>query len=164
MYRIMFVCHGNICRSPMAEFITKKIVSDLGLDGDYLIASSATSPEEYGSPIYPPAASELYRHGVPYSKREATLLSPADYDKYDIFALMDERNMRNISRYFPSDPKSKIAKLLSFAGENRDVIDPWYSGNFKGAFDDILYGCSALLCKLDRRITMERIRALSIGK
>ena len=164
MHRIMFVCHGNICRSPMAEFITKKIVSDLGLDGDYLIASSATSPEEYGSPIYPPAARELQRHGVPYCKREATLISAADYDKYDVFALMDDRNLRNISRYFISDPKSKIAKLLSFAGDTRDVIDPWYSGDFEGAFNDILLGCSALLCKIDPRITMERISTLSISK
>ena len=162
MKRIMFVCHGNICRSPMAEFITKKIVKDLGLAHDYEIVSRATSPEEYGNDIYPPAARELSRHGIPYEKRAATLVLSSDYEKYDVFALMDERNARNISRYFKSDPKGKISKLLLFVGESRDVCDPYYSGDFGSAYSDILRGCIGLLCSVDSRITKDKIKALSI--
>lgn len=162
MKRIMFVCHGNICRSPMAEFITKYIVSRLDLDEEYVIASSATSTEELGSPIYPPAQRELYRRGIPFDRREATQLRPSDYAGYDVFALMDDRNMRNVSRIFPSDPDGKVRKLLSFTGESRDVADPWYSGDFKGAYDDILDGCIALLTALDPRLTRDSIlRALN---
>ena len=145
----------------MAEFITKKIVCDLGLSYDYEIVSRATSPEEYGAPIYPPAARELYRRNVPYDKREATLISSDEYGKFDFIVTMDERNMRNIKRYFPSDPDGKISKLLSFSGEDRDVFDPWYSGDFKTAFEDIYSGCVALLCKIDERITADKISALS---
>ena len=157
MYKIMFVCHGNICRSPMAEFITKHIVCTLGLDKDYEIASSATSREEEGNDVYPPAKRELYRRGVRFEEREATLLSQNDYFRYDVLALMDDRNMRNITRIIPSDPDRKIKKLLSFAGLERDVCDPWYSGDFATAFNDILFGCSALLCSIDKRITQESI-------
>ena len=146
----------------MAEFITKKIVDDLGLSLDYEIVSRATSGEEYGNTIYPPAARELYRRGIPFdSRRESTLISPDEYDKYDIIALMDERNIRNIKRYFPADPDKKISKLMSFTGSSRDVSDPWYSGDFKTAFDDIYSGCVSLLCNIDERVTEEKIAALS---
>ena len=156
----MFVCHGNICRSPMAEFIAKHIVRSLNLENDYIIASSATSIEELGNPIYPPAKRELYRRGIPFSEREAVKLSPGDYAKYDLFALMDERNMRNIGRIFSGDPDGKIKKLLSFAGEDRDVFDPWYSGDFVAAFNDIAKGVIALLCSIDGRIAESSIRQI----
>lgn len=162
MINIMFVCHGNICRSPMAEFITKKIVADLGLSYDYNIVSRALSPEEYGSPIYPPAARELNRHDVPYERRKATLISRDEYEKFDVIAIMDDRNSRNIKRVLPEDKDGKIAKLLSFAGDAGDVFDPWYSGDFKAAYEDILKGCIGLLCKIDDRITREKIFAHSL--
>lgn len=157
MKRIMFVCHGNICRSPMAEFITKKIVRDLGLGAEYLIRSSATSYEEQGNPVYPPARRELACRGVPLESRCAVRLEPSDYDKYDLFVLMDSRNMRNIKYIFPSDKDNKICKLLSFAGEDADVFDPWCSGDFVTAYNDIYRGCVALLCSIDPRITKSRI-------
>lgn len=144
----------------MAEFITKKIVFDLGLYKEYNIVSRATSSEEYGNTIHPSAARELYRRGVPYTQRESTLISKEEYDEFDIIALMDERNVRNIKRYFPTDGDNKIVKLLSFAGEDRDVFDPWYSGDFKTAFDDIFKGCACLLCKIDSRISMDKISAV----
>ena len=145
MFKIMFVCHGNICRSPMAEFITKKIVSDLGLSSEYLIVSRATSPEEYGNPIYPPAQRELSRRCVSFDRREATLLGLDEYEKYDVIAVMDDKNLRNIKRYFPDDPDCKIRKLMSFCGTSSDVSDPWYSRDFDKAYEDIYKGCRALL-------------------
>ncbi|MBQ8529110.1 MAG: low molecular weight phosphotyrosine protein phosphatase [Clostridia bacterium] len=162
MNRIMFVCHGNICRSPMAEFIMKHLVNTLGISDRYFIASSATSPEELYSPMYPPAQRELSRHGVPYERREATLLSKEDYNRFDIFALMDERNLRNISRIFTSDPEGKICKLMSFTGNPRDVSDPWYSGDFATAYNDIFEGCVSLLISLEPTLTRaEILRTLS---
>ena len=157
MNRIMFVCHGNICRSPMAEYITKHIVRRLGKEKDYLIASSATSQEEHGSPIYPPASRVLSRHGIPHEHRCAVLLDPMDYGKYDVFALMDDRNLRNITRIFKDDREGKVHKLLSFVGESRDVIDPWYSGDFEAAYNDILEGCIGLLIHLDPTLTRDMV-------
>ncbi len=155
MHKILFVCHGNICRSPMAEFITKDILRRLGLDKEYLVCSSATSCEELGNPLYPPAAAELKRRGIPFNDRRATRLSPSDYEKYDVFALMDDNNMRNIRKIFPSDPNEKIRKLLSYCGLERDVADPWYTGSFDKAYDDIFRGCIALLSSVDPRISRE---------
>lgn len=148
MKRIMFVCHGNICRSPMAEFIFKSLVSEGGLEGEFFIASCATSTEEIwggrGSPIYAPAAAELSRHGIPYCEREATLLLRSDYAKYDMFIGMDSANVRNMHRIFGGDPEGKISKLLDYTGRGGDVSDPWYSGRFDVAFSDIYEGCTAL--------------------
>ena len=160
--RIMFVCHGNICRSPMAECIAKHILQKLGIADEYIIESSATSTEELGSPIYPPARNELYRRGITPVKREARQLSSSDYDRFDLFVLMDSRNQRNILRIFPSDPQNKIHLLMSYAGEHRDVSDPWYSGDFDTAFEDILRGVKCLLSGLDCRITEEKIAKLSL--
>ena len=151
--KIMFVCHGNICRSPMAECIAKHILSRLGLIGEYTVESSATSTEEIGNPIYPPAKRELYRRGILPLDREARQISPSDYDRYDLFVLMDSRNQKNIMRHFPSDPDGKIHLLMSYVGEPRDVSDPWYSGDFATAFDDISKGVCALLKSIDFRIT-----------
>lgn len=152
MHRIMFVCHGNICRSPMAEFIMKNMVKDEGLSESFFIASSATSTEEIGNPVYPPAQRELARHGLFPTGKYAVQLKKSDYDKYDIFAVMDENNLRNIKRIFPSDPQGKVHKLLEYTGSGRDVADPWYSGDFETAYNDILNGCKALLDKLKEEL------------
>ena len=147
--RIMFVCHGNICRSPMAEFIMKKLVSDEGLDDGFIIKSSATSTEEIwngvGSPIHREAAYELSRHAIPYKKRRATLLSEKDYAEYDLFVGMDIRNCKNMHRIFGSDPEEKIKMLMQFTDKGGEVSDPYYTGEFEKTYNDIYDGCKALL-------------------
>lgn len=149
MFRIMFVCHGNICRSPMAEFIMKDLVKKENLSSEFTIASSATSTEEIGNSIYPPARAELERHGIFCDGgKRAVQLKKSDYDKYDLFVVMDSNNVRNIHRIFNDDPEVKIHKLLEYAGRNDDVSDPWYSRRFDVAFSDIHEGCKALLEKL----------------
>lgn len=145
MVKIMFVCHGNICRSPMAEFVMKKMVRELGIEKDFLICSSATSTEEIGNPIYPPARAELTRQGVPFDKREAVQLSRADYSRYDLFVGMDAANLRNMQRIFGSDNDGKILRLLDLTSTPRDVRDPWYTGNFTETYNDVVSGCASLL-------------------
>lgn len=149
MVKIMFVCHGNICRSPMAEFIMKKLVTDAGLQDHFHIASSATSTEEIwngqGNPVYPPARAELKKHGISCDGKYAVQVKKSDYDKYDLFLVMDSNNLRNIGRILKSDPQNKVHKLLEYAGRADDVADPWYSGRFDVAYQDIHEGCSALL-------------------
>lgn len=141
----MFVCHGNICRSPMAEFIMKDLVKKECSDADIFIASSATSTEEIGNTVYPPAKAELSRRGIPFGDRQAVQVKKSDYGKYDLFLVMDGNNVRNIMRIFGSDPDGKVCRLSEFSGENRDISDPWYSGRFDVAFDDIYKGCAGLL-------------------
>ncbi len=152
MIRIMFVCHGNICRSPMAEFIFKNMVSEIGRVGDFVIASSATSTEEIwngvGNPVYPPARDELKKHGISCEGKRAVQLKKSDYENYDYLICMDENNRRNMMRILGSDPENKISKLMSFAGEDRNVADPWYSGDFATCYRDIYMGCKALLEKI----------------
>lgn len=152
MTRIMFVCHGNICRSPMAEFIFKKLVDDMGLSSEFIIKSSATSTEEIirgvGNPIYPPAARELQRRSIPYTDRRATQLSIDDLEKYDLFIGMDSANIRNMNRILGEGAGDKIFKLMDFTPRGGDVADPWYSDRFDIAYRDIYDGCSALLNKL----------------
>ena len=143
--RIMFVCHGNICRSPMAEFIMKKLVQEIHAESEFTIASSATSTEEIGNPVYPPAKRELARHGISCDGKYAVQLKKSDYDKYDLFLVMDEHNAFNICRIFPSDPEHKVHKLLEYAGRSGNVADPWYTGDFEKAYQDIYEGCSGLL-------------------
>ncbi len=149
MYKIMFVCHGNICRSPMAEFIMKKLVKDAGLSEEFVIASSATSTEEiwngHGNPVYPPARRELQKHGISCDGKHAVQLKASDYDRYDLFVIMDSNNQRNIQRIFKSDPLDKVHKLMKFAGRDADVSDPWYSDRFDIAYQDIYDGCTGLL-------------------
>lgn len=152
MIRIMFVCHGNICRSPMAEFIMKKLVSDSGLSDQFYIASSATSTEELGNSVYPPAKSELAKHGIGCAGKTAVQLRKTDYDKYNYFIGMDTANIRNMNRIFGSDKDGKIYKLLTFAGRSDDVSDPWYSRDFGTAYDDIEEGCKGLLEQLIKNI------------
>ena len=152
MTKIMFICHGNICRSPLAEFVMKDMVKRRGLSGKFLIASSATSGEEIGNPVFPPIQDLMRRRGIPFKDRSAVRLQPGDYAKYDLFVAMDENNLRNIRRIFPDDPREKVYKLLSFCGEDGDIADPWYYGNFEAVYEQIARGCSALLerCLLQR--------------
>ncbi len=148
MINIMFVCHGNICRSPMAEFIMKDMVAKQGLAGSFCIASSATSTEEIwrgiGNPVYPPAKAELAKHGISCDGKRAVQINVEDYEKYDIILCMDTNNMRNIKRIIPSDPQKKIHKLMDFA-YGGDVADPWYTGDFTTTYKDVTAGCSGLL-------------------
>lgn len=152
MKRIMFVCHGNICRSPMAEFIFKDLIKKQGRESDFTVASSATSTEEIyggiGNPVYPPAKAELLRHGITCEGKRAVQLKKSDYDKYDLFLAMDSMNIRNIGRIFGADPLGKVQKLMDFTPRRGDVADPWYSGKFDTAYKDIYEGCVCLLEKL----------------
>ena len=149
MTRIMFVCHGNICRSPMAEIILKDMVERRGLTDSFVIASSATSTEEIfngvGNPVYPPARRELALHGLSANGKRAVQLQRSDYEKYDLFICMDGANVRNATRILGGDSEGKVKKLLSYTGSERDVSDPWYTERFDVAYRDILEGCTALL-------------------
>lgn len=154
MKRIMFVCHGNICRSPMAEFIMKKLVREAGLQDNFFISSSATSTEEIwngrGTPVYPPAKAELKKHGISCEGKYAVQLKKGDYENYDLFIGMDSANIRNMRKILDNDRDGKIYKLLTFADRSDDVADPWYSGDFEKTYDDIYSGCTALLEYLTR--------------
>ena len=149
MMRIMFVCHGNICRSPMAEFVLKKMVSERGMADQFYIASSATSTEEIwgdvGNPVYPPAKAELAKHGISCEGKRAVQLTRADYDKYDLFIGMDSANIRNMHRMLGGDPQGKIRKLMDYTDRGGDVADPWYTRRFDVTYADILAGCEGLL-------------------
>ena len=148
MKNILFICHGNICRSPVAEFVFKKMVNDAGLQDAFYIESAATSREELGNDIYPPAKRSMDAHGIPYERRAARQITVADYDKFDYIVVMDERNISNAKKIVGDDSQAKISKLLSWAGINRDIADPWYTGDFEQSYSDILQGCEALLEKL----------------
>ncbi len=143
------VCHGNICRSPMAEFVLKDMVSRAGLSDRFYIASAATSTEEIwngvGNPVYPPAREELARHGIGCEGKRAVQLTRDDYNKYDYLIGMDSANIRNMHRMLGGDPEGKVYRLLSFAGVERDISDPWYTGNFDETYRDVSLGCNAFL-------------------
>ena len=143
--RILFICHGNICRSPMAEMVMKELVRREGLADNFTIASCATSTEEIGNPVYPPARSELARRGIPCERRGARQLTRSDYANYALLICMDSWNVRNALRITGGDPEGKIHKLLEYAGRSGDVADPWYSDRFDVCYDDILAGCEGLL-------------------
>ncbi len=148
----MFVCHGNICRSPMAEFIFRDMVKKNGIEDQFLIASCATSREEIwngvGNPVYPPAKAELKKHGITCDGKRAVQLKKSDYDQYDLFVCMDSNNIRNANQIFGRDMDKKIHRLLEFADSNADVADPWYSNRFDTAYKDIHLGCTSLLKSL----------------
>ena len=149
MTKIMFVCHGNICRSPMAEFIFKDMIRKQGLDQDFVVRSCATSTEEIwgdvGNPVYPPAQRELKKHGISCEGKRAVQLKKTDYDKYDLFIAMDSMNLRNIGRIFGNDPQNKVHKMMDYTNRKGDVADPWYTGRFDVTYTDILDGCKGLL-------------------
>ena len=155
MVKIMFVCHGNICRSPMAEFILKDIVRRKGIADEFVIASSATSTEEIwgniGNPVYPPAKAELEKHGISCEGKRAVQLKKSDYGKYDLFIGMDSANIRNMHRILGGDPEGKIRKLMEYTDRGGDVADPWYSGRFDVTWRDVYDGCEALIESEDVR-------------
>lgn len=146
--KILFVCHGNICRSPMAEFVLKDMVRKERLQDYFEIASAATHWDEIGSPVYAPARRKLAEHGISCSGKTARLLEKADMQRYDLLIGMDSANLRNIHRICGGDPNGKVSLLLDWCGERRDVADPWYTGDFHATWDDITRGCRALLDEL----------------
>ena len=146
MHRILFICHGNICRSPMAEFIMKALVKEKGLEDLYYIESAAVSTEEIGNPIYPPAKRCLTNHGIDFDvRKQARQINPGDYDRFDRIICMDSSNLRLLRHIIPDDPKQKVKLLMSYTGQGRDVADPWYTGDFETTFQDIMKGCEAIL-------------------
>lgn len=146
MTKILFICHGNICRSPMAEFVMKDLVKKKGISHLFEIDSAATSTEEIGNPIYPPALACLQSHGIVDAQHEARQFTLGDYDYYDHLIIMDKNNLRNIRRIIPTDFENKISLLMSFAGkDNHEVADPWYTGDFEVTYRDVLAGCKGLL-------------------
>jgi len=153
MIKVLFICYGNICRSPMAEFVMKDLVAQAGLSDQFEIASAATSTEEIwngvGNPVYPPAREELARHGIGCAGKRAVQLKRSDYDKYDYLIGMEERNIRDMERIL-GRKGDKIYLLLSFAGSSAGIRDPWYSGQFDETYRDVLKGCTALLEYLKR--------------
>lgn len=153
MHRIMFVCHGNICRSTMAEFVMRNLAKRAGRDADFLVASSATSREEIGNDTHPGTQRVLAVHGVDCAPRAAVQLRASDYDAWDLFVGMDTANIRNMRRMLGGDPLGKVHKLLEFpegvaTDDASDVADPWYTGDFETTYDDVLRGCEALLAFL----------------
>ena len=152
MVKIMFVCHGNICRSPMAEFIFKDLVSKKGVAERFYVSSCATSTEEIwngvGNPVYPPAKRELAKHNISCEGKRAVQLKKSDYAAFDYLVAMDTNNVRNIMRVIGSDKDDKVRKLMSYTNRGGDVAEPWYSGDFETCYNDIYEGCRGLLEKL----------------
>lgn len=145
MTKILFICHGNICRSPMAEFVMKDLVQKKGLEKEFLIESAATSTEEIGNDIHYGTRRKLTEEGIPFSRRAARQITAADYDYYDYLIGMDDENLYYMNRRWNNDPDNKIRLLLEFAGRTTEVADPWYTGNFDRTYMDIIEGCLALL-------------------
>ncbi len=148
MIKIVFICHGNICRSPMAEFVLKDMVKKRGIADDFFIESRATSTEEIGNGVHHGTTRKLAQYGISTAGKTAIQLRKSDYEKYDMLICMDSWNVRNTMRIIGSDKAEKVTKLLSFAGEGGDIADPWYTGNFDETYDDVLRGCEGLLSYL----------------
>ncbi len=145
--KILFVCHGNICRSPMAEFVMRDMIKRCGLDGKIVTASAATSTEEIGNPVHSGTRRKLREHGISTDGKYAVQLTKSDYDKYDYLIGMDSANIRNMKRITGGD--EKIIRLLDLTDEPRDVADPWYTGDFDTTYNDVVKGCKVLLEKLE---------------
>ena len=148
MIKILFVCHGNICRSPMAEFVMKDLLNKKGIAGQFEIASAATSTEEIGNPIYPPAKRKLKEHGISCEGKTARQMTKKDYAYYDYIIAMDRLNLRNMPRFVGNDPDNKISLLMDFTNHPGDVADPWYTGDFDATWNDVNEGCIGILKKL----------------
>lgn len=145
---LIFVCHGNICRSPMAEFVMKDLVIKAGASEQFIISSLAATTEEVGHDMYPPARRLLTQKGIPFSPRKARLLTMADYEKADYIVCMDTENLEDLDFLTQGDPENKVSLLLDWAQEHREVADPWYTGDFEATYQDVTKGCQALLEKL----------------
>ena len=151
MIKILFICHGNICRSPMAEFVMKRLVEEAGLSKQFEIASAATSTEEIGNPVYPPARRKLAEHGIGCEGKTARQMTHQDYAYYDYVIAMDRNNLRNLKRMFGEDTDHKISLLMDYTHRSGDVADPWYTGDFEATWQDVSEGCQALLAYLMER-------------
>ena len=147
MVKILFVCHGNICRSPMAEFVMKDLVAKAGRCSEFYIESAAVSAEELGNPVYPPARRELAAHGIACHGKTARQMTRADYDRFDLLVCMDGSNLRRMEHICGGDPLGKMSRLLDHTGRSGDVADPWYTGDFGATWQDVLDGCTAILAK-----------------
>ena len=145
MTNILFICHGNICRSPMAEFVMKELVRRAGLAAAFSIDSKAARTDELGNDTHPGSTRKLQEQGIPFQRRQARLVGRGDYQRYDFLICMDRENYNDMLRLFGGDPEHKISLLLSFAGETREVADPWYTGDFNQTYEDIVKGCRGLL-------------------
>ena len=145
MIKVLFICHGNICRSPMAELVMKDLVGKAGLSGRFHIGSAAVSREEIGSPVYPPARRELAKHGISCGGHSARQLTPQDYGEYDLLIGMDSGNLRAMHRICGGDPAGKIHRLLDYTARPGDVADTWYTGDFSTTWRDVAEGCRGLL-------------------
>ncbi len=148
MYRILFICHGNICRSPMAEFVMKDVVKKAGLADQFSIASAATSTEEIGNPVYPPARRMLAKHGIDCAGKTARQMTRQDYQRYDLLIGMDGANLRNMRRICGGDSEDKLRLLLEYTDRPGDVADPWYTGDFESTWRDVDEGCHGLLAAI----------------
>lgn len=151
MFRILFICHGNICRSPMAEFVMRSLVEKAGLSEQIDIASAATSTEEIGNPVYPLARAKLKEHGISSDGKTARQVTVKDYADYDLLIAMDQNNLRNLKRILGDDTKQKIHLLMEYTSHPRDVADPWYTGDFEKTWQDVLEGCKGLLKALSSK-------------
>lgn len=145
MIKVLFICHGNICRSPMSEFILRDMVAKRGIADQFEIASAATSREEIGNPVYPPAVRKLREHGIDPSEKRARQMTKQDYEYYDYLLAAEQYNIQNMLRIVGGDPEHKIHRLLDYSKHPRDIDDPWYSGDFETAYRDIVEGCEAFL-------------------
>lgn len=145
MIKVMFVCHGNICRSPMAEFVFKDMVRKAGLENEFYIVSAAATHEEEGNGVHHGTLNKLRKEGVPVYPRKAWVITRETYKEYDRIIGMDRENMRDMQRIFGGDPEGKVQSMMSLCGENRDVADPWYTGDFDATYRDVKRGCEALL-------------------
>ena len=148
MTSILFICHGNICRSPMAEFVMKDLVKQAGLEARFHIESAATSTEEIGNPVYPPARRKLAEHGIDCAGKTARQLTRADCDRFDLLVGMDRANLRNMRRICGEDRAGKLSLLMDYTDCPGDIADPWYTGDFEATWRDVLAGCQGLLSQL----------------
>ena len=145
MTKILFICHGNICRSTMAEYVMKHLVKNAGLESEFFIDSAATSTEEIGNGVHHGTRRKLREAGIPCGDHRARQMTRIDYDRFDLLIGMDRANLRNMGRICGGDRDGKLRLLLQYAGSGRDIADPWYTGNFDATYEDILAGCTALL-------------------